>query len=208
MYYAILMADVKDSGKKDPKILMANFKKLIAEINTKQKTYIISPLTITLGDEFQCVAKNVVEATNLIYSMEELIVKKQFDFKLKYVVNYGQIDTKINKKIAYEMLGQGLTDARRYLNEIKKEDTRFLIQGNKNEELTHLANNAFLIYQSIVDSWKSKDLKTVSAFLLYGDYKKVAAHIKTDTSSAWRRKKSLKINEYLAIKEIITFLIK
>lgn len=208
MYYSILMADVKDSGKKDPKILMANFKKLIAEVNTKQKEYIISPLTITLGDEFQCVAKKIVEATNLIFSIEELIIKKQFDFKLKYVVNYGVIDTKINKKIAYEMLGQGLTDARRYLNEIKKEDTRFLIQGCKKEELTHHANNALLIYQSIVDSWKPKDLKTVSAFLMYDDYKKVAAHIKTDISSAWRRKKSLKINEYLAIKEIITFLIK
>lgn len=208
MYYAILMADIKDSGKKESRLVISNFKKLVSSINLLQKENILSPLTITLGDEFQGVTNSIESAVRIIFKIEELIIKKSFDIKLRYVLNYGVIDTKINKKIAYEMLGPGLTEARRHLTELKREESRFLIKVDKNAEIDYFTNKAFLIYQGIVDSWKPKDLQTVSEFLIHGDYKKVAYQIKTDISSAWRRKKSLRINDYLSIKEIILFLIK
>jgi hypothetical protein len=57
-----------------------------------------------------------------------------------------------------------------------------------------------------VDNWKEKDIATVTVFLNLDDYKKVAKQINTDTSSAWRRKKSLRITEYATIKEVLLFL--
>jgi hypothetical protein len=159
-----------------------------------------------LGDEFQGVIDTVANNISIIFDFEEAIVEMECDFKLRYVLNFGEIDTKINEKVAYEMLGSGLTEARQYLANMKKEDHRFFVSLGKSDKINHQTNNAFLVYQSIVDSWKEKDLKAVTSFLQYEDYKKVAEIINVDVSSAWRRKKSLSINEYNAMKEIILFL--
>ncbi len=68
-------------------------------------------------------------------------------------------------------------------------------------------NLLFSIYQSIVDSWKPKEFKLVAEFLKEKDYKVVARKLKKDPSLMWRRKKSLKINEYIAVKKLINLLI-
>lgn len=202
----ILMADIKSSGNKNGLVLISDFKHLVHAINKKHHALLLSPLTITLGDEFQGIATSVENAIKLIFEIEELIVKENYDFKLRYVMNLGKIDTKINRKIAYEMLGEGLTEARKELNDLKKHDSRFFIKLNKSPE--DQINKAFVVFQSYIDDWKTKDRKAVTEFLRLNDYKKVALAIKTDASSAWRRKKSLKIREYLYIKEIILFLLK
>ena len=205
MKYAILMADIKSSSKKESRKLIFQFKQVVEEHNSIFKSVILSPITITLGDEFQGIIKTKADAIKIIFKIEEFIIEKEFKFKFRYSLNYGEIETKINNKVAYEMLGSGLTDARASLVNIKKSDTRFFVLLRSGVE--DYVNKAFIIYQSIVDSWKPKDLKIVSEFLKIGDYKLVAKKIKIDVSSAWRRKKSLHINEYLAIKEIIIKLI-
>ncbi|MDQ3111549.1 MAG: SatD family protein [Bacteroidota bacterium] len=206
MKYPILMADIENSRDKDSRLLMMQFKKVVVRTNKTFQKELLSPLTITLGDEFQGITNSIESGIQVIFAIEELIIKYEFDIKLRYVLNFGEIDTKVNKKVAYEMLGTGLTEARDSLNNLKKEDARFLIKLGDKTNAGYYVNRMFLIYQSIVDSWKPKDLKSVSEFLIYGDYKKVAKIIRTDASSAWRRKKSLKINEFNSAKEIILFL--
>jgi hypothetical protein len=175
-------------------------------LNNKYMLQILSPLTITLGDEFQGVFDKLDTAVKVIFDMEELIIKNNYDYKLRYVLNYGIIQTPINSNIAYEMLGEGLTVARSILNEKKKDNTRFTFNYNKNKN-QDIINDAFSIYQSFIDDWKSKDITAVSEFLKYDNYRIVSEIINTDPSSAWRRKKSLKINEYNGIKKIIIHLI-
>lgn len=206
MNYPILMADIINSGKKDSRLLMSQLKDIVGSTNKKGK--LVSPLTITLGDEFQGITGSVADGIKTILEIEELIITNQFDLKLRYVLNYGKIDTKINTKTAYEMLGQGLTEARKNLNELKNEDGRFLILlGDKMKDLADLINQTFIIYQSFVDSWKTNDYPIVAEFLKTNDYKVVAEKVKLDRSSAWRRRKSLKMQEYETIKNIILTLL-
>jgi hypothetical protein len=206
MNYPILMADIVDSGIKQPNLLIKEFKDSVSMLNNKYMLQILSPLTITLGDEFQGVFDKLDTAVKVIFDMEELIIKNNYDYKLRYVLNYGIIQTPINSNIAYEMLGEGLTVARSILNEKKKDNTRFTFNYNKNKN-QDIINDAFSIYQSFIDDWKSKDITAVSEFLKYDNYRIVSEIINTDPSSAWRRKKSLKINEYNGIKKIIIHLI-
>lgn len=201
MKHFILMADIKDSRKKNSITLIKKFKTLISELNIKNKKHLLSPLTITLGDEFQGVTDSLSHGIKLIIDIEELLIKAGYNFKLRYVLNYGSIDTHINNKIAYEMLGPGLTEAREKLNELKKSDARFLIKtGIKKKDML---NNAFIIYQNFIDDWKEKDYKIVNAFIEHKDYKEVSEIINFNISSAWRREKSLKIKEYFAIKDLV-----
>jgi len=208
MEFPILMADVINSGAKSPSLLIQQLKDAVTTINNEKGENLISPLTITLGDEFQGVSNTMENGIQTIFDIEEIIVNKQYDLKLRYVLNFGLIDTEINNKIAYEMLGEGLTYARKELNALKNKDTRFQIRLNNNEVTKEAClNQAFFIYQNFVDSWKEKDLKIVKEFLLQEDYKIVAQKVQIDPSNAWRRKKSLHIHEYKDIKKIILFIL-
>lgn len=138
----------------------------------------------------------------VIISFEEQILQFKEIFKLRYILNYGEIETPINPKQAYQMLGEGLVNSREMLENLKKSDKRFLVK-NDNDELTKKLNLAFYVYQSFVDNWKERDFKIISAFLKYKDYKLVAKNIEKDISLIWRREKSLKINTYLASKELL-----
>ncbi len=207
MNYPILMADIINSGKKDSKLLMSQLKEIVRLINNGAQ--ILSPLTITLGDEFQGITRSIADGIKTIIEIEEIIIKHQFDLKLRYVLNYGRIDTEINTKAAYEMLGEGLTEARNSLNELKSKDARFLILlGQGMTDTADILNKAFIIYQSFIDSWKINDYPIVAEFLKTDDYKIVAEKVNLDKSSAWRRKKSLNMHEYETIKNIILTLLK
>ena len=209
MNFPILMADIINSGSKNSKLLMMEFKEIVSIINNANSKNLISPLTITLGDEFQGLANTIENAIKTIFDIEEKIVGKKYDLKLRYVLLYGKIDTEINNTVAYEMLGDGLTNARKELNSLKNKDSRFQVRLNINEiKKEQYLNKAFLIYQKFVDSWKEKDLKIVKEFLLNNDYKIVAQNVNIDQSNAWRRKKSLNIQEYNDIKQIILFILK
>jgi hypothetical protein len=204
MKYWILMADIVSSRKHDAAALMKGFKKITGFLNVHFSKKMISPLTITLGDEFQGIVQSLDDAIEIIFKSEEIILLEQINIKIRYSVNYGSIGTKINKKIAYTMLGPGLTEARDSLNEMKKSDARFKILTHGNNEIA--LGKSFLLYQSIVDSWKQKDLKVVSAFLENDDYQYVSKKIGKAPSTTWRRKKSLKIQAYRDAKTIIKYI--
>ena len=197
------MADIQDSGLKNSINIMSFFKRIVDDSNAIFKKYIDSPLTITLGDEFQGVVKSVPNAIRIIYYIEEFIVKNNIDFKLRYVINDGKIDTEINPIRSYEMLGQGLTDARHQLNELKKTKSRFFISLS-NKSKSEIINESFIVYQAIIDSWNIvKDHQLLSKFIDLEDYKKVALAINKDKSQIWKRNKNLNIDSYFAIKRVI-----
>lgn len=203
MDYPILMADIIDSRKRDSKKLMVELKKLVTTINKKWGTKILSPLTITLGDEFQGVIKNIESTYEIIFDIEELIISNGLKLKLRYVLNYGKIDTKINKNIAYEMLGSGLTIARERLKDLKSNKNRFLIILNRNDKIEEAINDVFKLYENYIDNWKYNEYVIVKEFLKNRNYKDVARVLNVNASTSWRRFKSLNIKEYSICKKLI-----
>lgn len=203
MKYPILMADIVDSRKANQSLLIDELRKVVHYINNKWRESIISPLTITLGDEFQGVIKDIESCYRLMFDMEEFILTNASGIKLRYVMNYGNIDTPINKNVAYEMLGDGLTLAREELNKLKSSSNRFRILSHKNKQATTVMNDLFLLYGSYVDSWKMKEYHIVTEFLKNSDYKIVADKLNMNKSSTWRRYKTLYIEEYNTTKELI-----
>ncbi|MEN9336229.1 MAG: hypothetical protein RLZZ500_1216 [Bacteroidota bacterium] len=197
------MADIISSREKNQNQLMIDFKELAVEINNLYKDVILSPLTITLGDEFQCVLKDLSSAINIILTIEEVIIHRKLNFKLRYVLNQGEIETPLNKKIAYEMLGSGLTEARLKLNEAKNDKSRFKIVIDHKLKNSILID-AFKIFQTITEKWVvSKDYEVVSNFLKFKDYKIVSETMNKTRSQLWKREKTLNIESYFSIKNII-----
>lgn len=203
----VLMADIIGSTKKRSKLLMADFKNTIADINKSDRKYILSPLTITLGDEFQGVVRDVHGAFRVMFDLELALIRLKKSFTLRYVIQEGRIDTKLNRVKAYEMLGPGLTAARKQLNAMKSSKTRFKI-ALSDQPLTAQLSLVMNTYQGITDHWTPAQQKVVVAFLEEQlDYRKVATKLKKDPTTMWRRKRSLLIEEVDSLKKLIFLLI-
>ena len=203
----VLMADIIGSTKKKSKSLMADFKNSVIYINKTNKRYILSPLTITLGDEFQGVVKDVQGAFKVMFDLELALMSLKRSFKLRYVIHEGRIETKLNRQRAYGMLGPGLTAARKQLNAMKSSKTRFKIML-ADPVLSSQLSLAMNCYQGITDQWTPAQQKVVVAFLdEHLDYRKVAAKLKKDPTTMWRRKKSLLVEEVDNLKKLISLII-
>jgi hypothetical protein len=202
------MADIIGSRKKDQNKLMEDFKEITKSITKEHKEWFLSPITITLGDEFQCIANDLLDSVRIMFEIEEKIIKQEKGFRLKYVLVEGKIETPINKRIAHEMMGPGLTRARGLLTDLKKSIfSRFNCELNV-EKVGYDLNLAFVVYQSFVDSWNiKKDYYLVAEFLETDDYKKVAEKLNKNRSLMWKREHNLKIKQYKAIKNLIEDLV-
>lgn len=203
MNYSILMADIINNRREESNKLMFDLRKLVFIINKKWKKQVLSPLTITLGDEFQGVIHNLENAYKIIFDIEELIITHNLKLKLRYVLNYGKIDTPINNRIAYEMLGDGLIVAREKLNSLKKNTNRFHVIIAPDIKKQQLINDLFKLYENYIDNWKKNEYHIVREFLSGKDYQEIAGILDVNISTAWRRKKSLNIEEYNICKNLI-----
>ncbi len=197
------MGDIVQSEQHIALDLMQSFKARIASLNEHHSDSILSPLTITLGDEFQGVVADLSTAVALIIESEEYALFSNDAFSMRYVVNYGEIDTAVNPTIAYEMLGLGLTQARYRLEGMKNRSERFAVFA-ENQVFDRMMKNAWHLFQSIYDGWNlEKDRRIIADFVRFEDYKVVADRNQKTRSQMWKREKTLRISEYRAVKELI-----
>lgn len=202
MEHFILMSAVRQLGSSSENNIRDELKNVISVINKIHKKHFITPLDLVMATEFQGITNNLQSTLEMIFDIEECIIENNLDFKLKHVLYHDTLDSIQTKHNAYERLGFGLIDARQRLDLIKKTDTRFLIATN-NEKTSLYLNNLFMIYEDYLDSWKKNDYDYVKAFLNSMTYKEVAEQFNINTSSGWRREKSLKMKQYYTVKEMI-----
>ncbi|TKD66080.1 SatD family protein [Flavobacterium sp. ASW18X] len=201
--YYIIMADVIDSRSitKD-KGFMEAFKSLIKQANSTLSDAILSPLTITLGDEFQGVVANKNTLFALLFYLDEQLLALGYPFKLRYALVYGEIETPINPKIAHEMYGSGLTRAREGLESLKEMEPHYYVQLQSYTDMQ--LQLSLYLYQSIKTGWKSSESKIISAFLTHKDYKKLQEiGLYKTRSGAWKKYNSLQIEAYETVKKLI-----
>jgi len=199
------MADIIRSRDKNQHELMAAFKKITDRIKKTKRASFLSPITITLGDEFQSIPMGLSESIDIIFDIEEAIILSQSDFKLRYTLVKGEVDTPINTKSAHEMMGSGLTRARQCLEILKKRRQRFEIHtGDPTRD--DALNNSFVVFQALIDGWRLKDHDLIGNFIRHMDYKIVADKMGKTRSQIWKREKTLMIKEYFALKKTIAYI--
>jgi hypothetical protein len=203
--YYIIMADVVHSGEHNGSQLMDSFKEIVNSVNSAYESEILSPLTITWGDEFQGVISSLEVGISIIIHLEEEMIHQGADYKLRYVLLYGEIETSINTTVAYEMLGSGLTDARKKIERLKSQNNERILISIPSDLRIPL-NKSLLIYTRLIDGWKYSDFPLISAFIKAIGYKAVAENLGKDRSLMWRRSKSLRMDDYFDIKYVIDYL--
>ncbi len=198
----ILMADVVASRKREPQILIAEFREAVRSVNRELADGILSPFTITLGDEFQGVVKTLLDSTRTILWLEELRYKGMLNSELRYVVNYGDIATPINPIIAYGMIGDGLTEARELLNDKRRGRSRYCFHL-KNERLSMQMQRLFDVLSALTRAWKPQDASLIFDMINTMNNEEVGEKHGKNRTQIWKRRNTLFINEYESVKKII-----
>lgn len=198
----ILMGDVVSSKDYDSQMLQKQLKTLTANCNEALQQSLLSPYTITLGDEFQGIPSSLSAAIETLFYLEEECLRQSLDFKLHYVLHLGIIETEINPDIAYEMMGPGLTKARELLSSKKRNRKRFQFQLNDETDTLQL-NRLFEILDSIILSWKKDDFSLILDMINNENNAEVGAIHDKNRDQIWKRRKTLMIHEYNLLKETI-----
>jgi SatD family (SatD) len=200
--YHVIMADIINSSSYDSEWLSEKFIQIVHDCNESCAAEILSPLTITLGDEFQGVAASLKGAVDTIFYLEERLLADKYPFRLRYVVCFGDIGTEINPTVAYGMMGRGLATARQQL--IKKQRVRprfFFDLGD--DAASRATNRLFRLVELLTNRWKRKDCNLVKELLASENNSDVAAKLDKDRSLIWKRRKSLHIEEYMILKNLV-----
>ncbi len=199
--YFIIMGDIIKSSQYNYDELK-EFRNIIEKINIEFE--LISPLTITLGDEFQGIAKSLRESIEILFKIEENLISENYPFELRYAIGYGPIITPINSEVAHGMYGEGFTKTRELLEDSKKDKRRRIDVYLPDSNFSDVLNDLFFVYQSFPDSWNKKDYPIVKGFYEHGrDYKDVAKALDKGNDQIWKREKNLRIREYFEMQEII-----
>lgn len=205
MKHWILMGDIVGSSDSDSISLQKEFSRLIERINKEFKSQLDSPLTITLGDEFQGVVADLQTSAQIIVKIEEEKWEMDYPILLRYSLGLGEISTPINSEIAFGMLGEGLADVRNSLIELKDKGERIVLTGGiPDKEKLSLSLDLLLEKQ---EEWRWKDREVISGYFKNKDYKATADDMKKDKSLIWRRFKSLNFDSYEKRKRLLMLII-
>jgi hypothetical protein len=200
--YYVVMADVIASRSREPQQLMGEFERLVNTANTLFSGGILSPLTITLGDEFQGVVKTLHDAVKVLVWLEEVRLRGDFGSQLRYVVHYGEITTPLNPQLAYGMLGPGLAAAREELSDKRRGRSRFRIELPDRRLASQLSQLLEVMF-ALTRGWKSEDASLLFDMMRNQNNEAVAVEHGKNRSQVWKRRRNLYVDEYAALKDVV-----
>lgn len=122
-FHAVLMGDLVGSERHaDPRDLHARFNAAIDRQNKALAADMASPLTITLGDEFQGLFTSLVAAAQAAREIRFELLGKDID--CRFVIGSIDLRTPVNSRRAWNMMGPGFAAARERLGE-KRAPSRY-----------------------------------------------------------------------------------
>ncbi|WP_010140517.1 SatD family protein [Oceanicola sp. S124] len=112
--HAVLMGDIVQSERAlSARALHAAFNAAIDAQNAAHAGALASPLTITLGDEFQGLTRSLSSALPILRALRFGL--KQDGVDCRFVLGVVQLQTAVNPERAWNMMGPGLARAREKL---------------------------------------------------------------------------------------------
>ena len=178
MKYLVLIGDIVASKNiRQRKTFQDEFQHLINTLNVEHKKKMVSPLTITLGDEFQGLMNDSKNLFLIIHKIQSSFANITFRFAL----SVGNISTKINHNTAIGMDGGGFHDARQAMDINKKELRHFAYQGSQPESV--LIDNLLHWLDRATEKWKKDKWKTVLLNQLGKSQKEIEQQINISQSA-------------------------
>lgn len=159
--YLVLIGDIIGSSSLDERArVQRRFETACRTLNREAAELgIVSPLTITLGDEFQAVFSRPESLWVCLFRLEAALDPVQIRFSL----GLGNISTALNRNNALGMDGPAFHAARNGMTLLKQEAGRYRISGLARNDVLTNATLAFIGHHR--EKWKGTRVKTFAAYL-------------------------------------------
>jgi len=177
-------------------------KTLTSSCSHQFQSHLLFPYSVTIDHEFLGIPSSLKSTIDSLFYLEETVIDWNVPFKISYVIRSGNISTKLSKKTSVHLMGEGISDARTELNTKKSTHPRILFHI-KLENLSEQLNRLFMVLDSIESGWNQKDFPLISDMLQNENNEEVAIKQKKNRSQIWKRRKTLLITEYKALKQVI-----
>ncbi len=157
--FAVLMGDLVGSeAAREGGALSRKFNKAVERINRGEADLLASPLTITLGDEFQGLFRTGAAAFEAAQKMRLELMDE--GVRCRFVIGFVALDTPLNPERAWNMMGEGLAEARARLND-KRDPNAYRFVWREDAALERLMNAAGYAMTAIEDGWTQTQLRYV-----------------------------------------------
>ncbi len=192
-----VIADIVDSKHIiDRRSFQLDLEKKLNIINKKSAKSILSPYTITIGDEFQV----LYNSTETLFDDIWDIIESIFPYKLRVSIGYDKILTRTNKERAIGMDGPAFHYARDGLERLKKQKRTVIQVFSAEIPSIELINTSLLLVFDQVEKWKENTLKIFVNMLRKEDMQTIAKNIAISERAVY---KSIKANNLKTIKDLI-----
>ena len=156
----VLIADIVDSrGIADRARFQKDLGDLLEKVNRRSRGNLISPYTITIGDEFQAVYGN---AESLFTDVME-VVSGLFPRRIRFALSCDAITTELNRRAAVGMDGPAFAGARAVLTDLKVQRRTVIRLELPRSPIAELLNLCLTLFANDLEKWKAN---AVSAFAL------------------------------------------
>jgi hypothetical protein len=200
----VLIADIVSSRKiKDRNKIQKNLEGLFKKIN-KNSGSILSPMTITLGDEFQCVYSDAGEIFRHIWK----ILHAGYPEKIRFSYGIGEITTRINRQQAIGMDGPAFYEAREGLFQLKQTDYLFNIRSsNNNSDLVNFIRNSLYFISYHIEGWKKNRVYIMSLLADGMQVRAIAQKLKISEQAVYKNIRNGGLQLILELSKNITGII-
>jgi hypothetical protein len=179
--YLVLIGDIVNSKKiKDRIAFNAKFQQALSALNARNPD-ILSPYTITAGDEIQAVFGSAVH----VFRDAILILASIYPEKIRFSFGLGPLITPINPNQSIGMDGPAFYTARAGIDRLKKSGDLFHISGEGIPDLPLLQSCLQLLSFQIVD-WKPNRLQTLIFLQEAASVKVIAEKLKVSEQAIYK----------------------
>lgn len=172
----------------------------------QESSSVISPLTITLGDEFQAVYKDL----SAVLADSWSILAALHPVGVRFSIGVGQIYTPINSDQALGMDGPAFHAARDGMDQIKESGRIYNISpGSPADQpeavlsLVSLVNYCLQFLSNEIKQWKKTRLQILVMLQVGLSVKKIADEIGISESAVYKNREEGDLNLILEMKESI-----
>ena len=172
---------------------------VLLEVNERSAETILSPHTITIGDEFQALYDGFTRVLRDIVHL----AWRLHPVAIRVALSYDKLSTDINRSAAVGMDGPVFHRARAILDRLKSHGSTVIqvVSGFENEELV---NASLMLLSDGLGTWSATTIGTLAGMLEGLDVKETGPHLGVTKRAVYKVISTHRLEHHLALIEAMT----
>lgn len=196
----VLIADIVNSRIIENRhVFQRDLKAIINTVNERSRTSHLSPITLTLGDEFQAVYGGF---RTLFPDMIDIMTSIH-PYQLRIAIAHGQLSTDINPNAALEMDGSAFIKARELMESLKKARHTMMQIATTEAFNPDLTNLCLRLVSKEIARWKSNTLKIFDDLLNHARKEQIAGALQITKRAVDQQIATHHLEEYTEMLDLV-----